>query len=47
MKITYEIYSKVGNFAGSNTTNSLATMAEIRHLLESNNQACTITKIEE
>jgi hypothetical protein len=47
MKISYEIYSKVGNFAGLNTTDSLATMAEIKFLLESNNQACTITKIEE
>ena len=47
MKITYEIYSKRGNFSGSNTTNSMEKMAEIKSFLEGNGQACTVVKISE
>jgi hypothetical protein len=47
MKITYEIYSKRGSFSGLNTTNSMEKMAEIKAMLESNVQACTIVKITE
>jgi hypothetical protein len=47
MKITYEIYSKRGTFSGLNTTDSLATMAQIKEMLEANGQAVTIVKIQE
>jgi hypothetical protein len=47
MKITYEIYSKRGTFSGIHTTNGMEKMAEIKAMLESNGQACTIVKISE
>lgn len=45
MKITFEIYSKVGRFCGLNYTDSLEKIAEISEMLKANGQALTITEI--
>jgi hypothetical protein len=45
MKISYEIYSKMGNFCGLNYTDSLEKIAEISEVLKANGQALTITGI--
>ena len=45
MKITYEIYSKKGNFCGLKYADSLEKIAEISEVLKANGQALTITEI--
>ena len=45
MKITYEIYSKMGNFCGLNYADSLEKIAKISEVLKANGQALTITEV--